>query len=451
MADRSGTTGDLQGYFLNKYRDGRMFRSSYYIFNTLFKDLEPDHVLENLWCFKHTDILGKVTERGGTGIKVWRDAIDLSSGPGADALVVFHYTDAVGFRNITNTAKEEQEVFASLKTEGDDANAWWGKGVYTVFKAPDEWEDGIPSLLDNNFRNMMARDLEKEGQDYVTRKYKPRAEYCIPIIVDRADAYDVSKRATPEMEAKGKPPGENLAGKLLTEPGRPERQCVVVRMQDAGVVTSARGRLLNALRKRDQEWSETASINGSCCVERHRLVEVLRDLGHLDEAEEKARALVESGDLAFLRNPRTKPMALRYKQDLASVLLKAGKLDEAERLCRHTTQEMEKIVDSSESALKSDQAAWLNNLGSCLLAQGKLDEAEKSVLEALEISQTALGGTDPQTLWIIENQAAVLFAKKDKAQAVACLTRAVEGYEEAYGAWHATAKRARQRLEECDK
>jgi len=179
-----------------------------------------------------------------------------------------------------------------------------------------------------------------------------------------------------------------LAGKLLSEDGKPERQCVVVRMQDAGAVTSARGKLLNAVRKRDAEWSDgNPKVNGSCCVERHRIVEVLRDLGHFDEAEQKARALVEAGDLAFYGKERTKPMALRYRHDLASVLFKKGKFAEAEEKYRNVTQEMEKMVGVSESALKSDQSAWLNNLGSCLLAQGKLDEAEKCVNEARQISE----------------------------------------------------------------
>ena len=29
---------------------------------------------------------------------------------------------------------------ASIRTEGATANAWWGKGVYSVPKPPDEWE-----------------------------------------------------------------------------------------------------------------------------------------------------------------------------------------------------------------------------------------------------------------------------------------------------------------------
>ena len=56
-------------------------------------------------------------------------------------------------------------------------------------------------------------------------EYPPRAGFCIPIIVDPANAYDVAVRPTPEMEAAGKEPGRNLADKLLNEPGMPTRTC----------------------------------------------------------------------------------------------------------------------------------------------------------------------------------------------------------------------------------
>merc|ERR1712218_580695 len=114
-----------------------------------------------------------------------------------------------------------------------------------------------------------------------------------------------------------------------------------------------------------------------------------------------------------------------------------GNFAEAKELYRKVTQDMEKMVGVSKSALKSDQSAWLNNLGSCLLAQGKLDEAEKCVNEARQISQDFLGEKDPETLKILDNLASVLFAKKDKKGAVMYLTEVAKGYEEAYGAWHA--------------
>ena len=88
-----------------------------------------------------------------TGIEVWRDAIDLTHGGGGQAF--FHYTSEMAFRNITHPMKKAAEVWASLRTDGPHANAWWGKGIYTVPFPPDGWSDRL-QLLDNNFRNMMA-------------------------------------------------------------------------------------------------------------------------------------------------------------------------------------------------------------------------------------------------------------------------------------------------------
>ena len=71
----------------------------------------------------------------------------------------------------------------------------------------------------------IRRDLKEKGQKFVDAEYPPRAAFCVPIIVDPANAYDVAVRPTPEMEAAGKEPGWNLADKLLNEPGMPTRTC----------------------------------------------------------------------------------------------------------------------------------------------------------------------------------------------------------------------------------
>ena len=176
----TSTVDDLRRYFEAGYREGGEFQSEEY------EDSEDfDH------CWKHLR----------TGIVVWKDAIDLSAGPGAKAY--FHYTGELPFRNITALEKEAAEVWASLKIEGEGANAWWGRGVYSVPKSPDRWANQM-ELLDNNFRNMMKRDAELHGEEYVRRVYPPRASFCIPLLIDPENAYDISVRPTPEMEAAGK-------------------------------------------------------------------------------------------------------------------------------------------------------------------------------------------------------------------------------------------------------
>ena len=86
---------------------------------------------------------------------------------------------------------------------------------------------------------------------YVRRVYPPRASFCIPLLIDPENAYDISVRPTPDMEAAGKPPGTNLGDKLLNEPGQPERCCVVLRVACEDGVANARSRLLDALRARE--------------------------------------------------------------------------------------------------------------------------------------------------------------------------------------------------------
>ena len=125
-------TKSLKEYFEKDYIQGGEFR-------------HPDYVYVGTddWTWLHKP----------TGIQVWRDAIDLTHQ--GDGQVVFHYTSSVAFRNITHPRKKAAELWASLRTEGPDANAWWGKGIYSVPHPPDGWRDRA-QLLDNNFRNMMA-------------------------------------------------------------------------------------------------------------------------------------------------------------------------------------------------------------------------------------------------------------------------------------------------------
>ena len=66
-------------------------------------------------------------------------------------------------------------------------------------------------------------------------EYPKRAAFCVPIIINAINAFDVSKRPTPEMEQEGKKPGTNLADKLLNEPNMPTRCCVVLRVFGDGV------------------------------------------------------------------------------------------------------------------------------------------------------------------------------------------------------------------------
>ena len=102
-------------------------------------------------------------------------------------------------------------------------------------RAPDEWPD-VATLVDNNYRNMHARDVKTKGReaadeesvpllgatlptvliqfldvdivsvwslthlDPVMQEYASRAAYCIPLLANSAICYDVAAQQTPEMQ-----------------------------------------------------------------------------------------------------------------------------------------------------------------------------------------------------------------------------------------------------------
>ncbi|CAK9095558.1 unnamed protein product, partial [Durusdinium trenchii] len=208
----------LKDYFEKGYKEGLVFDHKEYRHDA--KD----------WCWVHTEL----------GVKVWQDALDLTQASDAsDVQCLFHYTNEFGFRNITDLRKTAVELFASLVTSGEKANAWWGKGVYSVKKPPDEWEN-MDAIIENNYLNMKNRDIEeaeKKGPEAVAaveESYRSKVAFCIPILVDSSIAYDVSKRPTPEMVEQGKPVGVNLNGKLLNG-----RQCIVIRVETEKRVSNA--------------------------------------------------------------------------------------------------------------------------------------------------------------------------------------------------------------------
>ena len=65
-------------------------------------------------------------------------------------IYVYIYTyiciPSILFISMIFQAKEDIELWASLEIEGPTANAWYGRGLYTVPLPPDGWED-IQALL----------------------------------------------------------------------------------------------------------------------------------------------------------------------------------------------------------------------------------------------------------------------------------------------------------------
>ena len=351
----------LKEFFQKGYDAGGIFENDEYTFS------------EDDWGYVHKRM----------GITVWADPLDLREGDDyGEAEVLFHYTTALGYRNITNESKEKVEVWASLVTQGLGANAYWGKGVYTVPKPPDEWRDP-EELLDNNYRSMMKclafqhqcrqqfgernrlisvsfaffliatcdlrRDSEQHGADYVEREYPPRVAFCIPIVVNSEMAFDVSVRQTPEMKRYGKPPGENLAGILLNPPGLPPRVCVVVTRMESPHQPLQEPRL---------SGRHSRNLNASASL--------------LERVQRRAQAVADQ------LGPNA-PEAMRTQFRLAVVFFESGYYWEALETLKGELKRRRAILGKEH--IDSFRAMW--RFGQILMSLGHFKDAQESWLSTL--------------------------------------------------------------------
>jgi len=455
-SDNTTRTKNLRKYFEKHYREGGHFCHSDY---EIFGD-----VAIFTWMHKPT------------GIQVWGDAIDLTSGDGGQ--VFFHYTSELAFGNITHPSKEAAEIWASLRTEGPNANAWWGKGIYSVPLPPDQWESR-EQLLDNNFRNMMQRDRDSDdpqkGPAYVDREYPKRAAFCVPILIDPANAFDVSIRATPEMEAAGKEPGRNLANKLLNEPGKPPRSCVVLRVSDEDGVQHARAQLLNTLRQRvrlapanlDAKWrlAEALRLRGfyqealpvaqemvALCESTYGLEShdgfksrtmlgiILYHMGNSWEAEKVQRELLDTTVKAL--GPEREETILSM-QNLAVTFSKMeGRESEAAELYRKVVAFREKQLGPSHL----DTVHTMTNLAITLNDMDNHPEAIKLHRRALEVREKTLGPEHPVTLQSVSHLAVALHGRGDLGEALTLQRRALEARERDLGPQHPSTCKSLRRI-----
>lgn len=359
------TSRSLRDYFEISYQQGGIFKHEDY-----------------RWCDDEWGWLHKPT-----GITVWGDALDLST---ERAQVVFHYTNFLAFKNITNEAKEDIELWASLEIEGPTANAWYGRGLYTVPLPPDGWED-IQALLDNNYRNMMRRDLENRGEEYVRKTYPARAKYCIPILVDPADAYDVSVRQTPEMVERGVPPGYNLKMMPLSEPGMRPRMCITVRIEDEKKnVCNPKAKLLDVVKRRAQALASGGPSRGALdAMMRVAAVELKRGL--YEEAVRHYEDVVRHMESFFGVNHR---LTLRAMHGLAEALALQGDFGPAEAyMSMVLTKNIDEFGEDDGDAVHA-----LGSLGNIFRLQHKRVEAQEFLRQAFRKTQRKYGVDHPKTL-----------------------------------------------------
>mmetsp|Transcript_61080 Transcript_61080/g.189212 ORF Transcript_61080/g.189212 Transcript_61080/m.189212 type:complete len:701 (-) Transcript_61080:223-2325(-) len=400
------STRSLTEYFQSHYRSGGLFETG------------PGRQYSGglHWTFVHDH----------TGIHVWRDAVDLTGGSSQDFRVLFHYTDDHAFQNITDEDNEAAEVFASLRTGGADANAYYGQGIYTVPHPPDQWWDRH-QILDNNYRNMMRRDLEQNGQRYVDDTYPPKAAFCVPLLVCPKDAYDVSKVQTPEMKAANVPPGKNLKGDPLDE-----RCCVVVRLEGAeGAVEGARARLVETLRVRARAAAAQHGPEGDVTIQaKGRLGCTLGERGCFAEAEPILREVLALRERTSKAGDPDRDVAVQNSiQALARLFRQSGKLTEAEKLLRRSFE----AIERTEGPDHKHTIIAVSALAEVLAKLGKLAEAE-TLQRRIARSRHCPGRTVALTYY---NLSGLLAEQGKREQAEQYLRKALEIREREVGKGHA--------------
>eukprot|EP00913_Durusdinium_trenchii_P024212 g22732.t1 len=306
----------LREYFRKHYQKGGLF-------------LHREYQAEADWCWLHE----------GLKIKVWQDALHWISldtpchtrctrggASGANDVrevdCFFHYTTELGFRNITSP-RTTSDMLASL-IDGKRANTW-GKGVYCVQKAPDEWPD-VETLIDNHYRSMLKRRLR-----------------CL-------------RRA-------GLPVRAWLASRTSPE-SHPET------VQFCELTATLRGRV-EALTKR-LGWRHLEAL--AACG---RLGEVLHALGAHEEAEPLLRRAMEGFEARLGADPKTLASVLH---NLACLSRDRGKLDEAESLFR-------KAFEGRQATLGQMHPATVDSLlglGTLLAKNSSEAEVCLSELQVLE-------------------------------------------------------------------
>ncbi|CAJ1408786.1 unnamed protein product [Effrenium voratum] len=110
---------ELSEYFKEKYLKGELFEGIKYTKNSISRI--------RTYMFKGRD--------GDT--QVWRHAFDLRAfggHEGEDLIILYHYTNELGFRNVGDLKQSAAQLFASLA----DDRAHFGQGVYTTQHEPAE-------------------------------------------------------------------------------------------------------------------------------------------------------------------------------------------------------------------------------------------------------------------------------------------------------------------------
>ncbi|CAJ1408785.1 unnamed protein product [Effrenium voratum] len=206
---------ELSSYFKEKYLNGELFEGSSYAKSSLSE-------------------IATYTFKGADGeTQVWQHAFDLRAfgNEGEDLIILYHYTNELGFRNVGDLKQSAAQLFASLA----DDRAHFGQGVYTTQHEPAVCGMRVRILL-NNYSNEdpLRPDTNDAESQRVDREWGSgkadghRAAFCVPLIVPKSIAYNIFERQTPDMAKRNLSLGEDYKGRAV----HGNRDVWVVRLAD---------------------------------------------------------------------------------------------------------------------------------------------------------------------------------------------------------------------------
>ncbi|CAE7487562.1 nphp3, partial [Symbiodinium sp. CCMP2456] len=353
-------SSELSAYFSGQYLKGELYEGRYY----------KEDAVNDIPTFRYDGPDGT--------IQTWQHAFNLQDlAPAADGVIIlYHYTNELGFQNVGNMRQSAAELFASLVAE----RAHFGKGVYTTQYEPTVWRERIRALL-NNYSNLdplradpFDEDGEKRNQEWGQgNAHGHRAGFCVPLIVPKKLAHNIFERHTPDMaqiRIEGRPLnlGEDIKGRKV----HGNRDVWVVQITDQG------GSVQHAQMKSDA----------------------------LSDVLEKRLQLL------WKRGPKDEK-TLKCMGELASRYQGRGKYSEAEPLLT----QLYAMRREGQAGKESERDKSLAALAGLMHQQGKLYDAEPFFRKALKGLRSELGDDHPDTLGCKAAFAALLedMGKHDEA------------------------------------
>ena len=162
--------------------------------------------------------------------------------------------------------------------------------------------------------------------------------------------------------------------------------------------------------------------NPSILASMNNLALVLNKQGKYEEAEAMHRQGLELSEKVL---GKEHPNTLTSMNNLAEVLSKQGKYEEAEAIHRQKLGLSEKVLGKEHP----NTLASMNNLAEVLRNQGKYEEVEAMHRQTLELKKKKLGKEHPDTLTSMNNLAGVL-RKRGKYEEAEAMRRETLGLRE---------------------